>query len=97
MFYLRKKYRRSAYEIAAFHWNEVNREHPDWSDQKKRRFARVAIHRDLADAAETINERDGFGSLLTSIIVSLMVKFAFRLLEKWIQNRLASVGSKYHE
>jgi hypothetical protein len=92
---LRRKYKRIAYETAAYHWNKVNREHPDWSEDRKRAKVREAVEEQILHQRSSMGMKDGYGSLITSLLISLMIKFAFRLLDKWIQNRLLSVGAKY--
>ena len=92
---LRRKYKRIAYETVAYNWNKVNREHPDWSDDRKRAFVRSAVEEQIVSQRTVLSGSDGYGSLIASLILTLMIKFAFRLLDRWIQNRLLSVGSKY--
>ena len=76
---LGRKDRQRAWMIAADAWNSNDTAGITW--QRRRKLA-------IADVKRKMSRPGPTGSFLTALIISLMVKFAVKLIEKWANEKL---------
>lgn len=93
--FLRRKYKKQAYEIAAYHWNKVHLDRGNESEDANQNRVKELVIRDIESRRFALGGSTPYNSVLTSILITLMIKFAMRCLERWIEKRLFSVSSNY--
>lgn len=76
---LKRKDRERAWMIAADAWNSNDIAGVTW--ERRRKLA-------IADAKRKMSRPGPAGSILTSIIISLMIKLAISLIEQWAKDKL---------
>ena len=93
--FLRRKYKKQAYEIAAYHWNKVHLDRGNESEDANVERIKDLVARDIESRRFALGGSSPYNSVLASILITLMIKFAMRCLERWIEKRLFSVSSNY--
>jgi hypothetical protein len=85
--------KRTAKSIAKDSWNLVNREHKNKPLEERKRIAIEQVEEDLFHMrrGRLLGSKKGFGSVLTSIIISLMVRLALKWIERWAEMKLLEV------
>lgn len=84
--------KRSARRIAARVWNEINEEDNARSPDERLRIAKERVRERIRDLRAVRGHKVGFG--WESIVIALMTRIAIKLLERWIERRLFSVGEE---
>lgn len=82
--------KRTARRIAANVWNEINTINLSRTPEERLKVAKVMVRERIRDRRAVRPQKVGFG--WEAIIVSLMTRLAFRLLERWLEKRLFSVS-----
>lgn len=82
--------KRDARRIAANVWNEINSVNLSRTPEERLRVAKVMVRERIKDRRAVRPHKVGFA--WEAIIVSLMTRLAFKLLERWLEKRLFSVS-----
>ena len=77
--FLTKQQRASARKIAARNWNRINEQLPAFGNTFKKNEARRLIRFDIE---QEVRSKKRFGSIFTSILISLMLRLAMKWVEK---------------
>jgi len=81
--YLSKNNKSTVREIAARNWRLAKSAYPA-SPRDAHLYANQWTERDIINRREEFG-RGGFGSIITSIIISLAIRFATKLLLRWLE------------
>lgn len=82
--------KQTAKRLAARVWNEINAENNARPPEERLRIAKERVRERIKDHRAMRGKPVGFG--WETLIISLMTRLAIRLLEKWLEKRLFSVG-----
>lgn len=83
--------KKRARRIAAVKWNMVNRDYLHMPLGERAKLAKRLAEDDILAGRSSVGGGKGFGSVLTTLIIHLMIKIAIRLIEKWLEEKLFSV------
>jgi hypothetical protein len=86
--FVSKRDRKRVRSIAAREWNRINRDNLNLT-----REARLKIAKDetAAQIKMQYGRRNGFGSLITSIFITILIRIAMKMLENWLEQKLFTV------
>ena len=84
--------KRSAKQIAARVWNEINEEDNARSPDERLRIAKDRVRERIRDLRAVRGHKVGCG--WESIGIALMTRIAIKLLGRWIERRLFSVSEE---
>lgn len=93
--FVSKRDRRAVRQIAASEWNRINNEDNQLSVEERVRVAKQRT-KDRIGVRFT-NTRGGFGSLISTLLVSLLVRIAFKMIENWLERKLFTVDELGHD
>ena len=94
---INRKQRAYARRIAAQNWNRVNSDNTSLTIQARRDLAKRMTEDQIFDSRYDLNSGRGFGSVIGTLVLSLMVRIAFKLIERWMEERLFSVSESEDE
>ena len=80
----------SAKRIAARVWNEINAENNARSPEERLKIAKERVQERIKDHRAMRGKPVGFG--WENLVIALMTRLAIKLLERWLEKRLFSVG-----
>jgi len=90
--FLGRNEKTSAKLIAASVWNEVNVEDNARSPEERLKIAKERVRERIKDQRAMRGKAVGFG--WEALVISLMTRLAIKLLERWLEKRLFSVGEE---
>jgi len=83
--------KRRAKKIAAAKWNMVNKDFLYMPLDKRAEHAKKLAEEDILAARSSIGNKKGFGSVLTTLLLHLIIKIAMKWIDKWLEEKLFSV------
>lgn len=93
--FLKSKDKQTVRSMAASEWNRVNRESMNLSNQERVNLARRRTEERIRRRFS--RSRTGYSSIISAIFISLLVRFATKLIERWLEKKLFSVGESGDE
>ena len=82
---LSKAKKKQAEDIAYRNYLEASKYYRSDKDRRKK-LAKEWTKQDIESLRNGFGRQ--YGSVISSILISLMLRFAFKLLEKWLENKL---------
>ena len=88
--FLSKRDNQRVRSIAASLRNEVNSENQTLSNDERLRIAKVRAEDRIRERFKA--NRAGFSSVISAIFISLLIRFASKMIERWLEKKLFSVS-----
>ena len=86
--FVSKRDRKRVRSIAAREWNRVNSDNLNLTNEAK---LKIAKDETAAQIKMRYGRGSGFGSLIATVFVTILIRIAMKMLENWLEQKLFTV------